>query len=87
MIRQFRPGVWVDPESVASVHVVNGTVAVHQLFGTSLTFLAVVEGDSATALADEIGEAARVAQEVRKANCLGKAFGPSTGYYDEGHHE
>lgn len=68
MIRQFRPGLWIDPDQVHSVTCV-GFDRYQVNVGTStgpLQFL-LGERDDAVALADEIGTAARIAQEARLA--------------------
>lgn len=66
MIRQFRPGVWVDPDAV--VCAVSDTEHVHvaAIIGSHVIHHRIPSDDCAK-LADEIGEAARGVQESRLA--------------------
>lgn len=67
MIRQFRPGVWIDPDEVLSAHVSIDRYQVLVRTFTGQLQLNTRQHDDTVALADEIGTAARVAQEARLA--------------------
>lgn len=67
MIRQFRPGVWIDPDEVLSAHVSIDRYQVSVRTFTGQLLLNTRQHDDTVALADEIGTAARIAQEARLA--------------------
>lgn len=69
MIRQFRPGVWIDPEDVVAVDGSDYMVHVMCLIGGRVNRVPIraLDDAHAVALANEIGEAALIAQEARLA--------------------
>lgn len=65
MIRQFRPGLWIDPDRVVCVTHTDTLAAV--LVGGAGQQTTYMSFAASAKLADEIGEAARIAQETRRA--------------------